>query len=990
VVDETDATTANVQRAAFGISSGATTALLQSSSVGVIEGDGELIVAANDAFLTMLGYTQADVARGALRWPQLTPAEWAASDEIALGQLVATGEQTPLEKEFLHRDGRRVPVLVHAVRKTPVGWTAIVIELTDKRDRQAALRLGERRYRSLAEAANAVVWNAAPDGAFAAPQAAWEAYTGQAWAQQRGFGFTDAIHPNDRDDAVAAWRATVAGARRYERRLSLWHAPSHRYRTCTMRGFPVLDDRDRVQGWVGTVSDVHDEDRAQRADGLRIAIGELLRAGLPPDELYDQLVQVPLPDFADLCYLYLSDVGRRVAIAHVDHDVQEHLRALEQLEPLDARGMMPAARSARTGETVFVPVIDRGQRSQVAGTPRVRATVERLAMTSAIAIPVHVAGRPVGAFLFAYTATSGRTYEARDVELAEEIGERFAQLVEFQRLSEERRRMQGWIEVLARIGELAVTDLDVDTRVQALPDVLLPALGDSCAVYLTEPDGQAVRLAAFANVRADVQDIIGTPDDWPAFPIDSASPGAIAVRTSATYLDEDHAVPGPHSHLEGRALEAAQRVALGSVLAVPLLTPEGPLGALAFGYTRGRYRYSRGDIPLAEEVARRVTTLLHQAQRFEQERTNAELLQRSFLPRSLPRLPRHEIAVRYVPGTAGLKVGGDWYDVVRLRDGRVVVAVGDVAGHGVAAAGTMGRVRTSLRVHAREAGGAADLLDRLNQYVFDEEAHEMVTLAVLLIDPVGDTIECALAGHPPPMVRGRDGVRELVVPTGPPLGVQRMRYTSEEVPLLVDESLLVYTDGLIERRGESLDRGLERLRAVVGEGPEDVEPFASYVLGRLLHGAAPADDVAIVAIRVARDPAHLHMSFGPDVSELRALRELLRRWARNVGLDDATADDVVLVTSEAAANAIEHARSPDDRVFTVTVDALDETVDVEVRDYGQWHEPQPDHDGRGLVVMRALVDDLTIDCRRDGTVVRFRTARHPHAADATDATNATL
>jgi PAS domain S-box-containing protein len=973
VVDDPRVTSARAYEETLGISSDATEALLQSNAIGVIEGEGDVIVAANDAFLAMLGYTSADVTRGALRWPQLTPAEWAASDEIALGQLVATGEQTPLEKEFLHRDGQRVPVLVHAVRKSPAGWTAIVIGLADRRDRQAALRLGERRYRSLAEAANAVVWNAAPDGAFAAPQHAWESYTGQAWAQQRGFGFTEAIHPHDRDDAVAAWRAAVAGARRYERRLALWHAPSQRYRTCVVRGFPVLDDLDRVQGWVGTVSDVHEEARAQRADQLRIAIGELLRAGLPPDELYEQLVQVPLPDFADLCYLYLGDGGRRVAIAHVDHDVQEHLRALEQLEPLDPNGPMPAAYSARTGETVFVPVIDRVQRSQVARTPRVRATVERLAMTSAIAVPVHVAGRPVGAFLFAYTTTSGRTYDARDVELAEEIGERFAQLVEYQRLNVERRRMQGWIEVLARIGELAVTELDVETRVQALPEMLLPALGDSCAVYLTEPDGQAVRLAAFANVRTDLQPIIGTPDEWPSFPIDSTSPGAIAVRTGATYLDEDHAVPDAGSYLEGRSLEAAQKVALGSVLAVPLLTPEGPLGALAFGYTRGRYRYTADDIPLAEEVARRVTTLLHQAQRFEQERTNAELLQRSFLPRSLPTLPRHEIAVRYVPGTAGLKVGGDWYDVVRLRDGRVVVAVGDVAGHGVAAAGTMGRVRTSLRVHARETTGAADLLDRLNQYVFDEEPNEMVTLALVLVDPVADTIECALAGHPPPVVRSADGVRELAVEPGPPLGVQRVRYTSAEVLLLAGESMLVYTDGLVERRGESLDTGLERLRDVVATAPEAVESFASHVLDELLHGDAPDDDVAIVVLRVARDPAHLHMSFGGDLGELRALRELLRRWAHHVGLDDTIAGDVVLVTSEAAANAIEHAHSLADPVFTVTVDALDDAVDVQVRDYGQWHDPLPDHDGRGLLVMRALADDLTIDCRRDGTVVRFRT-----------------
>jgi anti-sigma regulatory factor (Ser/Thr protein kinase) len=205
--------------------------------------------------------------------------------------------------------------------------------------------------------------------------------------------------------------------------------------------------------------------------------------------------------------------------------------------------------------------------------------------------------------------------------------------------------------------------------------------------------------------------------------------------------------------------------------------------------------------------------------------------------------------------------------------------------------------------------------------------------------------------------------------------VQRVRYTSAELPLLAGETLLVYTDGLVERRGESLDTGLERLAATIADAPDDIEAFASFVLERLLHGAAPDDDVAIVAVRVAHDPAHLRMSFRPELGELRTLRDLLRRWARHVGVDEARANDVVLVASEAASNAIEHARSPDAPAFTVSVQAGDDAVDVEVRDYGGWHEPPPGHDGRGLKVMRALADDLVVDGTSDGTVVRFRAPR---------------
>jgi PAS domain S-box-containing protein len=152
-------------RSTHRVSGDATDALLRSSFVGIIEGAGDEIRAANDAFLHMTGYTRGDLELGALRWPDLTPLEWAASDDTAYDQLVATGEQVPIEKEYLRRDGSRVPVLVHAIATSAGGWVAIVVDLSARRDVSAAIRLGERRYRSLAEATNAIVWRSTPASA---------------------------------------------------------------------------------------------------------------------------------------------------------------------------------------------------------------------------------------------------------------------------------------------------------------------------------------------------------------------------------------------------------------------------------------------------------------------------------------------------------------------------------------------------------------------------------------------------------------------------------------------------------------------------------------------------------------------------------------------------------------------------------------------------------------------------------------------------------
>jgi anti-sigma regulatory factor (Ser/Thr protein kinase) len=350
------------------------------------------------------------------------------------------------------------------------------------------------------------------------------------------------------------------------------------------------------------------------------------------------------------------------------------------------------------------------------------------------------------------------------------------------------------------------------------------------------------------------------------------------------------------------------------------------------------------------------------------------MLQRSFLPSSLPSLARHELAVRYLPGTAGLKVGGDWYDVVTLRDGRVLVAVGDVAGHGVEAASTMGRIRTSLRVHARDAAGAGDLLDRLNQYVFDDEPNEMVTLAIVIVDPAGDDVELGLAGHPPPLVRSPDGVRAVLGHPGPPLGTRRDHYLSGTTTLVTGETLLLYTDGLVERRGESFDVGQHRLEGALLAAPPDIEHVATHVVTELLGGVDHEDDVAIVAVRPTHEPNWLQMTFAPDLSALRVMREVLRRWIDRFDADEAIVDDIVLAAGEAAANAISHASGVLEESFVVSARYEDGAIVVEVRDFGTWRRPRAGHDGRGITLMRVLSDAVTIDSSTDGTSVRLRTS----------------
>ncbi|MEJ7797125.1 MAG: SpoIIE family protein phosphatase [Solirubrobacteraceae bacterium] len=236
---------------------------------------------------------------------------------------------------------------------------------------------------------------------------------------------------------------------------------------------------------------------------------------------------------------------------------------------------------------------------------------------------------------------------------------------------------------------------------------------------------------------------------------------------------------------------------------------------------------------------------------FEREHLIAQTLQRSLLPAGLPTIAGVEVAVRYLPGAAGMQVGGDWYDVFKLADGRLGVSLGDVVGHGLRSAAAMGELRITLRAIARMTSSPAHVLERLGDFVEGDSL--MATLIYATVDPLSGRVQFACAGHPPPLLAGAalpaaylDGGRN------PPLGCSEATVRDAVVDLAVGSTLLLYTDGLVERRGGLIDDGLESLRRIVEDHEGDLEELLDDVIARLGADAA-ADDVSILALR--RHPA---------------------------------------------------------------------------------------------------------------------------------------
>jgi anti-sigma regulatory factor (Ser/Thr protein kinase) len=402
-----------------------------------------------------------------------------------------------------------------------------------------------------------------------------------------------------------------------------------------------------------------------------------------------------------------------------------------------------------------------------------------------------------------------------------------------------------------------------------------------------------------------------------------------------------------------------------SLLGVPLLVHGDVIGVLHVGSLRQR-DFAPHELELLQLAADRAAIAIEHAQLFEQRRI-AETLQRRLLPQDLPAIAGLELACRYLPA-AGSSLGGDWYDVFELPGGRVVLAVGDVVGHGVAAASVMAQLRTALRAYAIEEHPPALVVEAVNRMMWELGPRAMTTLAYVVLDPAEETLELVLAGHPPPLMISDSSAEYLPLQGGMALGASpTSTYGSQTVRYPAGTMLVLYTDGLVERRGEAIDDGLDRLRGL-GTGVADVDDVCEGIVDRMLVDD-PDDDVAVLAARLPPLSEDLHTRWPAQPEALVAVRHLLRRWLRAHGATDAEEYEILVACQEACANAVEHAYGPGRAHFEVNAEHRSSRIRVTIRDHGRWRPPRGAHRGRGLVLMRSLMETVDVEHGDAGTVV---------------------
>lgn len=390
------------------------------------------------------------------------------------------------------------------------------------------------------------------------------------------------------------------------------------------------------------------------------------------------------------------------------------------------------------------------------------------------------------------------------------------------------------------------------------------------------------------------------------------------------------------------------------------------------------------DVVAVSDVHGETYQLLVQLQD-ERDRQIAATLQRALLPDRLPRVAGVALAAHISPGGGGTRVGGDWYDAMALPGGRLGLVVGDVAGHGVDAAARMGELRSVARAYALEGHGPIALVERMNGYHAALGADLMTTMLFAIVEIDSGTVRFVNAGHPPPMIAATDGTTTVLDGAGPPLGVlDTWRYEERIGRIRAGDSLLLYTDGLVERRGERLEEGLERLRAAAAGGGTP-QHLCERVLVAADAGGAD-DDVTLVVVRAeARMGPVARLKLSPDPDALHALRRVLARWLREAGADGDEVHDLVMAANEAWQNALEHGTGFARTTVDVDLEADDGRVTITVRDAGRRERSRSDPDrGRGIELMRALADEVTLELAPHGSTVRLRrTLRVPSGIAAT-------
>ncbi|MEU3057399.1 SpoIIE family protein phosphatase [Streptomyces griseus] len=471
--------------------------------------------------------------------------------------------------------------------------------------------------------------------------------------------------------------------------------------------------------------------------------------------------------------------------------------------------------------------------------------------------------------------------------------------------------------------------------------------------------------------------------------------GAYVPGTRYTRVDEQYPMSEVVRTLSPRFIESAEDFAasypvlwpnishlgITSAAYMPLIAQARPIGALGLLY-RDKAGFTADERNLLMALGTSIAQSLQRAMLYEQEHDLAEGLQQAMLPRRIPSVPGAQVAVRYRSARLGRDIGGDWYDLIPLPGGRVGAVIGDVQGHDTHAAAVMGQLRIVLRAYAAEGHSPATVMARASVFLHELDTDRFATCTYAEVDLTTGVVQVVRAGHVDPLVRDVDGsCRRMPSDGGLPLGLSaefgRLEYPVSTVELDPGQTMILFTDGLVELPGSDLDEGMQLLTTLVTNGPHDLQKLADQLCDAV-DGRGGQDDVAVLLLR--RRAAHAPQPGGRlqqhvaqnDPEALSSSRHMIRAAVRAWGAKD-RADEIELAADELITNALMH--TDGGAIVTIRVLAGTERrlrVDVEDRSSAlprRRDAGESGVSGRGLMLVDRLADVWGVESRGSGKCV---------------------
>jgi PAS domain S-box-containing protein len=695
------------------------------------------------------------------------------------------------------------------------------------------------------------------------------------------FGFEDAteveafdgmlsehIHPEDHAAVTEAMRVAVEERGQFTVETRILRTDGS-IRWVVSRGRVVGNSRGEPIRVLGTIIDVTEARRQaeqrlsafHRATAIAEVAAELANAARLEDvpEIAQRGAQVL---GAQSSALVIFDSGGGPLRLHMTRrladDVQEHVDHPVDGVEIDSDDKQPIQYAAMHGRRVLLASVE----EMLTRFPATREGIDVLGVQAVAALPLRVEGRVLGSFAALWQ--NEHAFAADDVEVLEALAAQIALSVSRLQADAERAtavaamaQANQRLQLLAEAGRVLSGTLEIDQQVEQLAELVVPELGDWCWLVVTDEQGRLHELACAhrdparrAELESFVRGMVTVMTDQAGARVVTAT-GRPLIMPVIDWAHVERALPEPGVR------ESLARLGASSGTVVPLVARGQTLGALGLFNREERGSLSKDEVDTAVEIGRRAGLALHHSRLYSQQRALADALQRSMLTEP-PRGGEFEIVVRYVPAAAGAEIGGDWYDAFHQRGGATVLAIGDVVGHDTRAAAAMGQVRGLLRGISYSSGGTpAEVLTELDRAVEGLALDTMATALVARLERDGSDghtrLRWANAGHPPAVLIGADG--EVSLLDGKPadllLGVSPECFREDHVTDLdTGATLLLYTDGLVERRDRDIDAGTDALVAVLrGIAGLPLDELCDRLLEQLFLPDAQ-DDVAVLAVRL--------------------------------------------------------------------------------------------------------------------------------------------